>query len=325
VKRDFSQPSPTGDWAPLVEFCQYGIADWDASRNNSSALMPHATTPDGVRLYYEEVGGGTPILFVHEFAGDHRSWEPQMRYFARRHRCITYSARGYAPSDVPASVDAYTFRHFLGDAIAMLDHLDIPKAHVVGLSMGGYIALQLGLNHPERASSLTIAGAGTGSERWYTEQYRKQAEEIARQFETSGAAKVAESYGAGPGRVPYELKDPRGFAEFASQLAQHDPLGSARTMRGFQAQRPPLYDFEDGIRGIALPALIIVGDEDDPCIEPALFLKKTIAASGLVMFPKTGHAVNLEEPDLFNHTVGDFIARVEAGRWLPRDPRSLRS
>ena len=70
--------------------------------------MPYAVASDNVRLYYEEVGSGTPILFVHEFAADHTNWEPQMRYFSRGHRCIAYAARGYTPSDVPPSPDLYT-------------------------------------------------------------------------------------------------------------------------------------------------------------------------------------------------------------------------
>ena len=286
--------------------------------------MPFAKTTDGVRLHYEEAGSGTPILFVHEFAGDHRSWEPQMRFFVRRHRCIAYAARGYTPSDVPAATDAYSYRHFMRDTVAVLDHLQIGRAHIVGLSMGGYTAVQVGINHPERALSLTIAGAGSGSERWYTEQFRAHSREVAKQFETAGSAAVARNYGIGPGRVPFEIKDPRGYAEFVRLLAEHDAQGSANTMRGFQAERPSIYDFEDEIRRIALPALIVVGDEDDPCLEPSLFLKKHIAASGLAVFPKTGHVVNLEEPALFNRTVADFIARVEAGRWPPRDPRSVR-
>jgi 3-oxoadipate enol-lactonase len=286
--------------------------------------MPYATTKDKVRLHYEEVGTGTPILFVHEFAGDHRSWEPQLRYFSRRHRCIAYASRGYRPSDVPTSVDAYDYRHFMADAIAVLDHLGIAQAHIVGLSMGGYTAVHVGIDHPGRALSLTIAGAGSGSERWYTDQFRELARGVAAKFETEGAAAVAATYGHGPGRIPFALKDPRGFAEFVAMLAEHDPQGSANTMRGFQAARPSLYDFEDAIRRIALPTLIVSGDEDDLCIEPSLFLKQWIAASGLAVFPKTGHAMNLEEPALFNQTLDDFLARVEAGRWPPRDPRSVR-
>jgi len=286
--------------------------------------MPYATTTDHIRLHYEDAGSGTPILFVHEFAGDHRSWEPQLRYFSRAHRCIAYAARGYRPSDVPDSPDAYSYLHFMSDAVAVLDHLGIAKAHLVGLSMGGYSVLQVGLRHPDRALSLTIAGCGSGSERWHTEEFRRNALATAHQFETAGSAEVARTYGIGPGRVPFAVKDPRGFAEFTAMFAEHDALGSANTMRGFQGARPSIYDFEDDILRLALPALIVVGDEDDPCIEPSLFLKRTIAASGLAMFAKTGHVVNLEEPALFNQTLAEFLARAEAGRWPPRDPRSLR-
>ena len=285
--------------------------------------MPYATTPDNVRLYYEEVGQGTPILFVHEFASDHRGWEPQMRGFGQRYRCIAYSARGYVPSDVPSDPNAYSYLHVMRDAVAVLDHLKIDKAHLVGLSMGGYTSLQVALNHPERVRSLVLAGTGSGSERWYTDDFHKHSRALGDTFEREGSAAVAKTYGFGPSRVPFLLKDPRGFAEFSRQLAEHDALGSANTSRGFQGARPSLYDFESDIKKLATPALIIVGDEDDRCIEPSLFLKQTIAASGLVMLAKTGHVVNLEEPALFNQVVGDFLDRVEAGRWLARDPRTI--
>lgn len=286
--------------------------------------MPYATTSDKVRLYYEEAGSGTPILFVHEFAGDHRNWEPQMRYFSRRHRCIAYSARGYKPSDVPSDAGAYTYKHWISDAIAVLDHLKIDKAHFVGLSMGGYTVVLIGTHHPGRALSLTAAGAGSGSERSHTEEFRKNALATADLFEKSGSAEVVRTYGLSPPRIPFLLKDPRGFADFNAAFAAHDAQGSAHTMRGFQAARPSLYDFEADIRRINVPTLIVVGDEDEPCLEPSFRLKQWIAPSGLVVFPKTGHVVNQEEPALFNQMVGDFIGRVEAGRWPPRDPRSMR-
>ncbi len=286
--------------------------------------MPYASTKDSVRLYYEEAGSGSPILFVHEFAADWRSWEPQMRYFSRRHRCITYSARGYAPSDVPKDPRAYSWEHFRDDQIAVLDHLRIEKAHIVGLSMGGYTALTLGLRYPERARSLTLAGTGSGSERALADELRQGFLDTARQFETEGSAAVAKVYGNGPTRVPYEVKDPRGHREFLEALAAHDPQGSANTMRGFQGKRPPVWEFEAELKKLAVPTLILLGDEDDPCIEPSIYLKQQIATSGLAVFPKTGHTCNLEEPALFNQTVADFIARVDAGRWPARDPRSIR-
>jgi len=284
--------------------------------------MPYALTPDKVNLYYEEVGQGTPILFVHEFAGDHRSWEAQLRAFGKRYRCIAYDARGYKPSDVPGDPNAYSYGHVMRDAIAVLDHLKIAQAHLIGLSMGGYTVLQVALNHPDRVRSMVLAGTGSGGERWYTEEFHKRSRDLATQFERDGSSAVAQTYGRGPSRIPFELKDPRGFAEFATQLAEHDAKGSARMSLGFQGARPSLYDFENDIRKLSTPALIVVGDEDERCIEPALYLKNWFSASGLVVLPKTGHAVNLEEPDLFNQLVGDFLSRVDAGSWRPRDPRT---
>jgi 3-oxoadipate enol-lactonase len=284
--------------------------------------MPYAVTSDEVKLYYEEVGRGTPILFVHEFAGDHRSWELQLRELGKRYRCITYAARGYRPSDVPGDPAAYSYMHVMRDAVTVLDHLQIDRAHLIGLSMGGYTALQVALNHPGRVRSLVLAGTGSGSERWYTEDFHKRSRDLAVQFEKEGSAAVAQTYGRSASRITFEIKDPRGFAEFSRQLAEHDAQGSAHMSRGFQGARPSLYDFEADIRKLEMPALIVVGDEDERCIEPGLFLKDALTASGLAVLPKTGHAVNLEEPDLFNQLVGHFLARADNGNWLPRDPRT---
>jgi len=285
--------------------------------------MPYAAAHDNVQLYFEEAGSGTPIIFLHEFAADHTNWEPQMRYFSRGHRCIAYSARGYAPSDVPHSAEAYTFRHFYTDALAVLDHLKIAQAHFVGLSMGSYSSLQVALNAPERALSMTLAGVGSGSSLDNLETFRAQCRATADQYEAIGAAEVAKVTREAPGRIPFLVKDPRGHADFYAALARHDARGSANTMRSFQGERPSIYTQTDAIRKVATPALIICGDEDDNCVEPSLFLKKHLAASGLTFFPKSGHVLNLEEPALFNAMVERFIALVEAGRWGKRDPRSV--
>jgi proline iminopeptidase len=285
--------------------------------------MPYATAKDKTRLYYEEAGSGTPILFVHEFAADHTNWEPQMRYFSRGHRCIAYSARGYTPSDVPPSADDYTYKHFYTDALAVLDHLNIAKAHFVGLSMGSYSSLQVALNAPERLLSMTLAGVGSGSSLENLDAFHKTCYETADQFEKLGSAEVAKVTREAPGRIPFLVKDPRGHADFYAALARHDSKGSANTMRGFQGGRPSIYTLADAINKATTPALIICGDEDDACVEPSLFLKKHLPASGLTFFPKSGHVLNLEEPALFNEMVERFIALVEANRWDPRDPRSV--
>jgi pimeloyl-ACP methyl ester carboxylesterase len=285
--------------------------------------MTLITTSDGVKLHVDEVGEGTPILFIHEFGGNHASWEPQLRFFSRRHRCISYAARGYPPSDVPENVDCYSQAIAADDAVAVLDALGIDKAHIVGLSMGGFCTVHFGLRTPQRALSLMVAGAGYGCEKEHEEYFRGVSLEVADNFERQGAQEFSKVYALGASRVQFQNKDPRGWQEFADRLATHSDRGAANTMRGVQARRPSFYDLEDGLKQMQVPTLVVVGDEDDHCLQPGIFLKKTIPACGLSVFPKTGHTLNLEEPAAFNALLAEFIAQVEAGHWLPRDPRAL--
>ncbi|MGI9499290.1 MAG: alpha/beta fold hydrolase [Geminicoccaceae bacterium] len=284
--------------------------------------MGFATASDGVQLYYEEAGEGETLLFVHEFAGDHRSFEPQIRFFSRRYRCLTYAARGYPPSDVPKDVGRYSQEIAAADLTAVLDAAEVERAHIVGLSMGAFATLHAGLDYPERARSLVLAGIGYGAEPAREEEFRNLAEQAAEAFERQGSEAFAKIYGAGAGRVQFQAKDPRGWQEMVDGLAGHDPIGSANTMRGFQARRPSLYALEDRLKALDLPTLIICGDEDDHTLQPGIFLKRSIKAAGLLVLPKTGHALNLEEPDLVNRALAEFLAQVEAGRWQARDPRA---
>lgn len=285
--------------------------------------MAHITTDDGVKLHIEEAGSGSPVIFVHEFAGDHRSWEPQMRFFARRHRCITYAARGWPPSDIPEDPAMYSQQRACDDIRAVLDGAGIDKAHIVGLSMGGFATLHFGLNYPDRALSLTVAGCGYGAEREDREKFRAEAVVSATFLEEQGMEAFASTYAYGPTRVQFENKDPRGFAEFKEMLAEHSNIGSARTQLGVQRERPSLYDLEEQMKALNVATLIVSGDEDWPCLLPGVFMKQCIPAAGLLIVPNTGHTVNLEEPAFFNEAVADFIAQVEAGRWPTRDPRAV--
>jgi pimeloyl-ACP methyl ester carboxylesterase len=284
--------------------------------------MPYLTTDDGVELYYEDTGAGRPILFIHEFSGDYRAWELQVRYFARRYRCITYNARGYPPSAVPDSVEKYSQRRAVDDAANVLKHLKIDKAHIVGLSMGGFAALHFGIHYPELALSVVVGAAGMGAEPEKSAQFKQEVEVVAKRFETEGAEKFASVYGSGPGREQLELKDPRGFKEFLTQLGEHSSKGAALTLRGVQAQRPSPFDLVPQLEKMTVPTLIIHGDEDRSCLGTGAFLKRTIPSAGLMVFPKTGHTINLEEPALFNFALQDFFAQVDSGRWLMRDKRT---
>lgn len=284
--------------------------------------MPYAMS-NGVRLYYEQAGTGTPIVFVHEYADDLYSWEAQLRYFSRRYRCIAYNARGYPPSDVPESLSKYSQAIATDDIANVMRHLKIRKAHIIGFSMGGYAAVHFGLRYAQMALSLTAIGVGYGSDPDKREQFLRDSETMARRFEELGTAEAIEPYQVGPARIQFQNKDPRGFAQFCEAFAKHSALGSANTLRGVQAKRPTIYSLKRGLSQLKVPLHVMSGDEDEHCLEPGVFIKRVCPAAWLTVVPGTGHAVNLEEPALCNRLMAEFLAQVDAGRWRPRDVRSL--
>jgi len=284
--------------------------------------MPHITTRDGVRLYYEEVGHGTPVIFVHEYAGDHRTWEPQLRYFARAHRCVTYSQRGYPPSDIPKDGAKYSQDIARDDVIAVLDALKIDKAHIVGHSMGAYTALHVGMRYPQRCISVTAAGCGWGStpDPAKRDAMKAMAAETGKMFAEEGIASAAAKYADAPMRQTFKNKEPRGFAEFARMLAEHSAEGHAHTMFNLQLKRPTLWEMEDALKKFSVPLLVIVGDEDEPCLDGSVFLKRTVPTAGLLVVPRASHTITSEEPAIFNAAVAELFAASESGTWLAHRP-----
>lgn len=280
--------------------------------------MPHIAMQDDTKLYYEEAGTGSAVIFVHEYAGDYRTWEPQMRYFSRSHRCITMSQRGYPPSDVPNDPARYGQDLARDDIIAILDALKIDKAHIVGHSMGATTALHVGIHFPQRCLSVTAASCGYGSspDPAFVEQGRAASRETAKMFETVDFPTAAARYADGPTRQTHKNKDPRGFADFARMLAEHSPVGHAMTMRELQAKRPMLWEMEASLKQFSMPLLIIVGDEDDWCVDPSVFLKRTVPTAGLLVIPRSGHTITSEEPAAFNAALAELFAASESGRWL---------
>ncbi len=273
--------------------------------------MPSAHV-NGTDLAYEDVGQGYPLIWCHEFAGSMESWAPQVHYFSRFYRVITYNARGYPPSDVPSDAAAYDQDIAVEDLYGLLRHLNIDQAFIGGLSMGGSTTLHFGIRHPEMARALIVAAAGSGSTD--PEESRAAWRQLADDIESEGAP-AFERYGSGPTRIQLRRKDPTGFQEFMSLLTSHSTTGSANTMRGVQAGRPPLFDWQLEMQALQVPTLVLTGDEDEPCLEPSVLMKRCIPHSGLVVFPQSGHTINLEEPALFNSVVADFLHAVEAGHW----------
>src|ERR1700751_3942523 len=190
--------------------------------------MPYAQS-SGARLYFEESGDGHPIIFAHEFGSDYREWESQVRWFSRDHRCITYNARGYPPSDVPDDREQYGWGHAVADLLAGLRGLGLPRAHVVGLSMGGYAVLQFGLLHPGRASAIVAAGAGSGSGPAERADWPRVAGAIAERFVSDGMDAMAEEIGHGATRTQLLRKSPRAWDEFMEHLRPHSAPGVAST------------------------------------------------------------------------------------------------
>ena len=272
---------------------------------------------DGVTLHYKDAGEGPAILFLHEFGGDVRSWEAQLRYFSRRYRCLALSARGYPPSDVPDDPAQYGWEISLADAVGLLDHLGLEKAHVVGLSMGAYMALMLAVRHPDRVSAIVAASGGSGAYRPTRDAFIAETLAAAERIEQAGAVPAGDM-GAAANRMQLKIKDPRGWRTFVDHLAEHPATGAAMTFRHVQAVRPSLYDFETELAGVTMPVLLMVGDEDDPCIDVNLYMKRLMPTSGLSIAPKSGHLINLEDPARFNAEIDAFFVAAEAGRWPVR-------
>lgn len=276
-----------------------------------TAKIASSTGP--IDLYYEEAGQGFPLIWCHEFGGDFRSWEPQVRYFSRRYRVVTWNYRGFPPSEVPKDPAAYSTEIFVDDLRGLMKHLGIPRAHVGGLSLGGGVALNFGIRYPELAVSLIIAGAGSGTV--HRENFLKTAEQNALLYEREGAVAKQRIFAEAPTRTGFATKDPRGWAEFLHNVLDHSGLGSALTTRGLMIKRKTIFELEPELKKLTVPSLIIVGDQDEPCLEPGLFMKRHIPHAGLVVMPMTGHPANIEEPSLFNQTVAEFLTSVENGRW----------
>ena len=271
---------------------------------------------NGVELYYEDSGSGFPVVFCHEFAGDYRSWEPQVRAFGRLYRCVTYSQRGFPPSEVPDDASAYSQDELIEDLRGLVEHLGIAQAHFVGFSMGGSVVLNFALRYPQLCRSIAVVGTGAGSTN--RERFEQDIRDVVTLIRERGMRTFAATYTEGPTRQPFKRKDPYGWSVFRDQLAEHAADGQAYTMQGVMLRRPTIFSLESALRELDVPTLIAIGDEDEPCVDVAVFLKRTIPSAGLVILPQSGHAINLEEPATFNAAVLEFLRLVESDRWPRR-------
>jgi pimeloyl-ACP methyl ester carboxylesterase len=277
---------------------------------------------DGVQIYYEEVGASEneAIIFAHEFAASVDTWYPQFEAFKDSYHCIAFNARGWPPSDVPDDPTAYSQGLQVSDIIDLMDHLGLKKAHIVGLSMGSTTTLLFGIAHPDRALSLTIASTGYGAVGADRAVFQSEIGGMADRLESEGWGEIAHTYGNGPHRRSFAVKQPRAHAQAVERLAKHSGVGSAKTMRTVQMVRPAFPDIVDDLKAMTLPVLLIVGDDDAPAIEGTLYLKRMIPTAGLFMLPRSGHMLNLEETEAFNLMLGRFLGFASDGTWNKLTP-----
>jgi pimeloyl-ACP methyl ester carboxylesterase len=278
--------------------------------------MPNFTS-DQINLFYDDLGEGSPLLFLHEFGGDTRSWKQQVAHFSSTHRCLALACRGYPPSDVPMHAQDYGWQKNIDDAIALLDHLCIPSTKVIGLSMGAYTGLQMCMQYPDRVQSLVAASGGSGAFPETRNEFIKSSLKIADEA-CFLPHMPADALAYGSARIQLREKHRAAWDEFYDNLSQHPGIGSGMTQRMVQAARPSLYDFESQLAAIDKPVLLMVGDEDDACLDTNLWLKRVMPLSGLSVWPKSGHLLNLEEPERFYAECDAFFSAIASAKWPNR-------
>jgi pimeloyl-ACP methyl ester carboxylesterase len=271
--------------------------------------MPYATASDGTRLWFEAAGAGPALLLAHELCSDARQWKGQVAALSRRFRCLTPNARGYPPSAVPETDDAYLWDRFAGDLGAVLDAAGEARAILMGWSMGAYAALQFARLHPDRVRALVLAGIGSGSPGADTALWRMQMRDLAAAW-LEDPRRAARTMAEGENRQALRRLDPAAFAAWLADLEGHSPEGMARTCANYQGRRPSLQDFAAGFAGLEVPTLIVCGEEDAPCMETSRWLAAALPQARLWEPRGLGHAPNLEAPELFNAEVGRFLSTL---------------
>jgi pimeloyl-ACP methyl ester carboxylesterase len=266
--------------------------------------MPFAAV-NGIRLYFEEHGAGAPLAWVHGFSCGIRSWDPQVQGFSAARRVIAYDLRGFGITDAPETPAAYSQDISVADLAGLLDHLRIERAAIGGLSMGGNIALNYALAHPERVSALIIADTGAGSDD--TADWVAGALRYADAAERGGVEAFADLACANPLFARYIEQGPDRARFIRSCLMTHRARGIVHTAREVLAKRPTIYSLEAKLKALRVPTLLIVGEHDVPCVKVHEFMARTIPGAQSVVLAGVGHLSNLEAPDPFNAHVRAFL------------------
>jgi pimeloyl-ACP methyl ester carboxylesterase len=265
--------------------------------------MPHATTRDGVRIYFEEHGRGEPVLLAYGIGGNAGMWEPNIEALSAHHRLILWEPRGHARSDSPEDPRQVTFAHWVLDLHDLMDHLTIERAIVGGLSLGGGIATRFTLAHPTRVRALLIIDSSSASGLPLgVDNIVMRAKSIEVTL-AGGMDAMAEFAIASNPNVAGRIKlDPSARKEIFDYYRMLTPIGYANSLRALLQM-----DYiTDGLREIRVPTLLVCGDED-PSLGPMREIQKRIPQSTFALLAPAGHFANRDQPEGFNHAVVEFL------------------
>jgi pimeloyl-ACP methyl ester carboxylesterase len=270
--------------------------------DGKEAVMPlcHLSHTD---LFYDEKGQGEPLLFLNCLSGDHLYWRSQFRVFGMKYRCLAVDNRDVGQSRY--ANEPYTIRDLAGDVKEWMEQLELPPAHVVGLSLGGAIAQELALAAPRRVKRLVLMNTLARADDWFRGTLRAFAL-IRRQV--AGTAAFFDAIL--PWWVSHRFFEHSERISWLRALLRQNPY--PQRLDGFLRQLEALahHDAAERLRQIACPVLVMDGEDD--CVAPPRFsreLKALIPQAQLIVLPGVGHAPPLEDPTAFNTRLADFLDR----------------
>jgi len=263
--------------------------------------MPKARVGGG-DIAYETRGAGPALLFLHAFPLGLGMWEPQASAFASSHQVIRFDARGFGGS--PPGDGLLTMERIADDAVGLLDHLDVSRAIVCGLSMGGYAAFALVRRHADRLKALVLADTRAGADSDAARAARAaQADKVRKE----GSASIADAVLPKLVGETTHAQRPELVARLKETIAANPPRGIADALAGLAARA----DSTSTLREVRVPTLVVCGAEDvlTPVSESEA-LVRGIAGSQIQIIPGAGHLSSLENPEQFNLSLRKFLAAL---------------
>jgi len=263
--------------------------------------MPKARIGGG-DIAYETRGAGPALLFLHAFPLGLGMWEPQVSAFASSHQVIRFDARGFGGS--PPGDGLLTMERIADDAVGLLDHLDVSRAIVCGLSMGGYAAFALVRRHADRLKALVLADTRAGADSDAARAARAaQADKVRKE----GSASIADAVLPKLVGETTHAQRPELVARLKETIAANPPRGIADALAGLAARA----DSTSTLREVRVPTLVVCGAEDvlTPVSESEA-LVRGIAGSKLEVIPAAGHLSSMENPDQFNAVLRRFLTAL---------------